>query len=49
MAGARFDHWRNFDVQSIRVALAPPGPTVVTPFAIGPRVLLTRGYRSCTS
>ncbi len=33
MAGARFDHWRNFDAQSIRVALAPPGPTVVTPFA----------------
>jgi outer membrane receptor protein involved in Fe transport len=33
MAGARFDHWRNFDAQSMRVALAPPGPTVVTPFA----------------
>jgi outer membrane receptor protein involved in Fe transport len=32
-AGARFDHWRNFDARSIRVGLAPPVPTVVTPFA----------------
>lgn len=30
-AGARFDHWRNFDAH--RVGLAPPGPISVTPFA----------------
>jgi outer membrane receptor protein involved in Fe transport len=32
-ASFRFDDWRNFDAQSVRTPLAPPGPPVVTPFA----------------
>lgn len=31
-AVARFDHWRNFDAQSVWTPLAPLGPTTVTPF-----------------
>jgi len=31
--GGRLDHWRNFDAQSLRTPLVPPGPTTVTPFA----------------
>jgi len=32
-ASFRFDDWRNFDAESMRTPLAPPGPPVVTPFA----------------
>jgi len=32
-ASARFDHWSNFDAESVRTPLAPPGPPIVTPFA----------------
>ena len=31
-ASFRFDDWRNYDAQSSRTPLAPPGPPVVTPF-----------------
>jgi len=32
-ASFRFDDWRNYDAQSARTPLAPPGPPVDTPFA----------------
>ncbi len=32
-ASFRFDDWRNFDAQSARTPLAPPGPPAVTSFA----------------
>ncbi|HTV57941.1 MAG TPA: TonB-dependent receptor [Verrucomicrobiae bacterium] len=32
-ASARFDDWRNFDSETVRTPLAPPGPPVITPYA----------------
>ena len=43
-AGGRFDHWRNFDAESVRIPITPPNPTTVAPFdersenAFSPRV-----------
>jgi len=31
--GGRFDHWRNFDAQSVRMPVTPPGATTAMPFA----------------
>ncbi len=31
-AGGRFDHWRNFDAESVRIPITPPNPTTVAPF-----------------
>ncbi len=42
--GGRFDHWRNFDAESVRMPVTPPGPTTIAPFdersenAFSPRV-----------
>lgn len=42
--GGRFDHWRNFDAESVRMPVTPPGPTTTAPFdersekAFSPRV-----------
>ena len=31
--GGRFDHWRNFDAESVRMPITPAGPTTAAPFA----------------
>ena len=31
--GGRFDHWRNFDAESVRTPITPAGATTVAPFA----------------
>jgi outer membrane receptor protein involved in Fe transport len=31
--GGRFDHWRNFDAESVRTSVTPPGATTTAPFA----------------
>ncbi len=31
--GGRFDHWRNFDAESVRMPITPPGATTTAPFA----------------
>ncbi len=44
--GGRFDHWRNFDAESVRMPVTPPGATTTAPFtersenAFSPRVSL---------
>jgi outer membrane cobalamin receptor len=54
-AGMRFDHWSNFDARSLRTPLAPPGPTVATPFldrkenAFSPRLSLLRSLGKSVS
>ena len=31
--GGRFDHWRNFDAESVRTPITPAGATTIAPFA----------------
>ena len=51
-AGARMDHWRNFEASSLRTPVTPPAPTTVTPLpersenASSPRLSLLHSVNS---
>ena len=53
--GGRFDHWRNFDAESVRTPATPPGVTTTAPFAersdnaFSPRVSLLHQLTSNVS
>lgn len=51
-AAIRYDHWRNYDAQSARLPIAPPGPATLTNFtartdgALNPRLSILRRLSS---
>jgi outer membrane receptor protein involved in Fe transport len=54
-AALRYDHWRNYDAQSVRLPLAPPGPASLSAFAertegaLNPRLSIVRRLSSNVS